>query len=63
MKQYLALSPNIKTDSNLIFDALDFKYAKKILTSRIKIDTILQQVTLIELNTLKTKTYFIQKLN
>jgi hypothetical protein len=60
MKQYLALCPNINIESNLIFDAPNFEHAKKILMLRIKKDTILQEVKLIELDTLKTKTYFIE---
>jgi hypothetical protein len=61
MKKYLALCPNIPVESNLIFEASDFEHAKKILMLRIKKDTILQEVKLIELDTLNTKTYFIEK--
>ena len=62
MKKYLALCPNIPSENNLILDAPNFDYAKKMLISRIKKDTMFQDVTLIELHTLKTKTYFIEKI-
>ena len=62
MKKYLALCPNIPSENNLILNAPDFDYAKKMLVSRIKKDTMFQDVTLIELHTLKTKTYFIEKI-
>jgi hypothetical protein len=60
MKKYLALCPNIPSENNLILDAIDFDSAKKRLMLRIKKDTMFQDVTLIELDTLKTKTYFIE---
>jgi len=62
MKKYLALCPNIPSENNLILDAIDFDSAKKRLMLRIKKDTMFQDVTLIELDTLKTKTYFIEKM-
>jgi hypothetical protein len=62
MKKYLALCPNIPSENNLILDAQNFDNAKKILMLRIKKDTMFQDVTLIELDTLKTKTYFIEKI-
>lgn len=62
MKKYLALCPNIPSENNLILDASNFDNAKKILMLRIKKDTMFQDVTLIELDTLKTKTYFIEKM-
>jgi hypothetical protein len=62
MKKYLALCPNIPSENNLILDAPDFDYAKKMLMLRIKKDTMFQDVTLIELDTLKTKKYFIEKM-
>ena len=62
MNQYLALTPNIPTDKNIIFHAKDFNEAKKILKSYIKQDTMFQEVTLIELTTMATKTYFIEKM-
>ena len=62
MYQYLALTPNIPSEKNIIFHAEDFKDAKNILKSKIKKDTMFQEVTLIELHTLKTKTYFIEKI-
>jgi len=62
MKKYLALCPNIPSENNLILDASDFDSAKKRLMLRIKKDTMFQDVTLIELDTLKTKTYFIEKI-
>jgi hypothetical protein len=62
MKKYLALCPNIPSENNLILDAIDFDSAKKRLMLRIKKDTMFQDVTLIELDTLKTKTYFIEKI-
>ena len=62
MKKYLALCPNIPSENNLILDAPDFNYAKKMLMLRIKKDTMFQDVTLIELDTLKTKKYFIEKM-
>ena len=62
MKKYLALCPNIPSENNLILDAPDFDSAKKRLMLRIKKDTMFQDVTLIELDTLKTKIYFIEKI-
>ena len=62
MKKYLALCPNIPSENNLILDAPDFDYAKKMLMLRIKKDTMFQDVTLIELDTLKSKKYFIEKM-
>jgi hypothetical protein len=62
MKKYLALCPNIPSENNLILDAPDFDSAKKILMLRIKKNTMFQDVILIELDTLKTKTYFIEKI-
>jgi hypothetical protein len=62
MKKYLALCPNIPSENNLILDAIDFNSAKKRLMLRIKKNTMFQDVTLIELDTLKTKTYFIEKI-
>lgn len=62
MKKYLALCSNIPSENNLILDAIDFNSAKKRLMLRIKKNTMFQDVTLIELDTLKTKTYFIEKI-
>jgi hypothetical protein len=62
MKKYLALCPNIPSENNLILDAPDFDYAKKMLMLRIKKNTMFQDVILIELDTLKTKKYFIEKM-
>jgi|LauGreSuBDMM15SN_2_FD.fasta_scaffold2070545_1 hypothetical protein len=62
MKKYLALCPNTPSETNIIFEALNFEYAKNILKTKIKKDTMYQDVTLIELDTLKTKTYFIEKI-
>lgn len=62
MYQYLALTPNIPTDKNIIFHAEDFNDAKNILKSLIKKNTMYHEVTLIELHTLKTKNYFIEKM-
>jgi hypothetical protein len=61
MKKYLAWTPNISIESNLIIEAHDFLTAKKILIRRIKSDTMFQEVRLMELDTLKTKSYFIEK--
>lgn len=61
MKKYLAWTPNISIESNLIIEAHDFSTAKKILIRRIKSDTMFQEVRLMELDTLKTKSYFIEK--
>jgi hypothetical protein len=61
MKKYLAWTLNISPESNLIIDAPDFNIAKQILTSKIKLDTMFQEVHLMELDTLQTKTYFIEK--
>ena len=61
MKKYLAWTPNISPESNLIIEAPDFSAAKKTLITRIKSDTMFQEVRLMELNTLETKSYFIEK--
>jgi hypothetical protein len=61
MKKYLAWTPNILPESNLIIEANDFLTAKKILIRRIKSDTMFQEVRLMELDTLITKSYFIEK--
>lgn len=61
MKKYLAWTPNISPDSNIIIEAPDFSIAKQILIGRIKSDTMFQEVKLMELDTLETKSYFIEK--
>lgn len=61
MKKYLAWTSNISPESNLIIEAPDFATAKKILSSRIKSDTMFEEVRLMELDTLETKSYFIEK--
>jgi hypothetical protein len=60
MKQYLAISPNILPSDCIIFNASDFKHAKKILKLRIKSSTVLTEVKLIELNSAIEKNYFIK---
>jgi hypothetical protein len=59
--KYLAWTPNISPDSNIIIEAQNFSDAKKILMGRIKKDTMFQEVKLMELETLITKSYFIEK--
>ncbi len=59
--KYLAWTPDTLPDSNIIIEAPDFDFAKKILMTRIKSDTMFQEVKLMELETLKTKSYFIEK--
>jgi hypothetical protein len=59
--KYLAWTPNISTDSNIIIEAPNFDFAKKILITRIKSDTMFQEVRLMELETLTIKSYFIEK--
>jgi hypothetical protein len=59
--KYLAWTPNILPDSNIIIEAPNFDFAKKILMKRIKPDTMFQEVRLMELETLVTKSYFIEK--
>ena len=60
MKKYLAICPNTTFDNNLLFNAINFKDAKKNLRSYIKKDTIFQEVKLIELDTMTSKTYLIK---
>jgi hypothetical protein len=60
MKKYLAWTPNISPDSNLIIEAVDFSAAKKNLVKRIKSDTMFTEVRLMELDTLETKSYYIE---
>ena len=62
MKKYLAICPNTILNDNLIFNALNFKDAKDILKSYIKKDTMFQEVKLIELDTMISKQYFIEKM-
>ena len=62
MKKYLAICPNTSLNDNLIFNALNFKDAKEILKSYIKKDTMFQEVKLIELDTMNSKQYFIEKM-
>ena len=62
MKKYLAICPNTQLNDNLIFNALNFKNAKEILKSYIKKDTMFQEVKLIELDTMISKQYFIEKM-
>jgi len=62
MKKYLAIIPNLSSDKNLIFTASNFDHAKITLKSYIKKDTMFQDIKLIELDTLKTKIYFIEKI-
>ncbi len=61
MKKYLAWTSNISPESNIIIEASDFAAARKILSLRIKSDTMFTEVRLMELETLKTKSYFIEK--
>ena len=49
MQYYLAISPNIEIENNIIIRANNLKHAKETLSKRISKDTILQQVKLIEL--------------
>jgi hypothetical protein len=59
--KYLAWTPNISPNSNIIIEAPNFEFAKKILMTRIKSDTMFQEVRLMELETLITKSYFIER--
>lgn len=61
MKKYLAWTSNILPESNIIIEAPDFVAAKKLLSLRIKSDTMFTEVRLMELGTLDTKSYFIEK--
>jgi hypothetical protein len=61
MEYYLAISPNIEKENNIIFKAKNLKNAKHILKNRIQKDSILQQVKLIELKTGIEKNYYIEK--
>ena len=61
MKKYLAWTSNISPESNIIIEASYFAAARKILSLRIKSDTMFTEVRLMELETLKTKSYFIEK--
>lgn len=62
MFDYLAIAPNIPSHKNKIFQAENFSDAKKKLKGFLKEDTRFQEIKLIELNTLKTKLYFIEKM-
>jgi hypothetical protein len=62
MKEYLAITPNTHFNSNLIFYAKNFKQAKKELKHHIREDTMYQEVSLIELSSMKSKKYFIEKI-
>jgi hypothetical protein len=59
--KYLAWTPDTSPDSNIIIEAPNFDFAKKILIARIKSYTMFQEVRLMELETLITKSYFIEK--
>ncbi len=59
--KYLAWTPDTSPDSNIIIEAPNFDFAKKILITKIKPDTMFQDVKLMELETLITKSYFIEK--
>ena len=59
---YLVIAPNISSDNNILFDATDFNHAKKVLITFLKKDTINQEIKLIELNTMRSKSYFIVKI-
>jgi uncharacterized protein YqfB (UPF0267 family) len=61
MGRYLAWTSNILPESNIIIEAPDFATAKKILSLRIKSDTMFTEVRLMDLGTLETKSYFIEK--
>jgi hypothetical protein len=63
MQYYLAISPNIEIENNIIIRANNLKHAKETLSKRISKHTILQQVKLIELKTGFEKNYFIEKQN
>jgi hypothetical protein len=41
MKKYLALCPNTPSETNIIFEAPNFEFAKNILKSKIKQDTMI----------------------
>jgi hypothetical protein len=59
--KYLAWTPDTSPDYNIIIEAPNFEFAKKILMTRIKPDTMFQEVRLMELESLITKSYFIEK--
>jgi hypothetical protein len=62
MIKFLAWTANTSPDSNIIFPALDFSHAKEILKTRLKLDTMHQEIFLMNLSTLETKNYFIERM-
>jgi len=59
MNQYLVIAPNTNVDDNLVIDAESFDNAISIIRSKIKDGTMFQILKVVELNSLKSKTMYI----
>ena len=57
MKQYLAIMANGRPDNNIMFYEKNFKDASRYLKTQVKDGTMFQNIKLLELDTMKSKTY------
>lgn len=61
MKQYLAITANNPSENNLMFESENFKSATSYLKKMIKEDTMFQEIKLVELDSMLSRTFFINK--
>jgi hypothetical protein len=61
MQQYLAITANSLSDNNIMFESNNFKAATSHLKKLIKKDTMFQEIKLVELNSMLSRTFFINK--
>jgi len=59
--KYLAIVQNGGEDNNLTFDADNFRSAEKHLKSQIKKGTMFEFIKLVELDTMDSKKFYIEK--
>ena len=58
MKQYLAITANNPSENNLMFESENFKSATSYLKKMIKEDTMFQEIKLVELDSMLSRTFF-----
>lgn len=59
MNQYLAIVANNTSNNNITFEAENFKDASNILKERIKKGVFFDEIKLLELDTMKSRKYYI----
>lgn len=61
MNQYLTIIVNNTSENNIMFEAENFSEASNILKSRIKTGIFFDEIKLIELESLKSRKFYIEQ--